>query len=755
MGFWRSIAFRAWITFGIIGLAISIPLSIFFKNQHEEIVYNHTQEEFNNNAQIAATIIKQAITLENFQLLQLFIENISENGDFVFIAIVEDNSVFSCYPEDYTDKVLQKNDDFIYSSSEVNTSLVKGEIIISASKSKSEATLSKLNEPIIYLISISIIASIVLFAFSLFFLTRPIFKAIKVAQELSDRNYDVKIQQSKRDDEIGQLNNSLYTLKENLVILKEENEAFTDSLEDRINVVTAEIKQKNVLTNTLLEISKVFLTASNIDGMSQIKDSLEIICVSLELDKYAFVRVDSTQKVSHLSNAVELNEPIEVDALKRLKVASEKHGIISNETDLDPETGSFIERFIVPQSKFYFYTFVSELGDENFMFLCDTKSRNLYPENLLLTFLDVYASLLNSFLRYIGSEMELKNLNRVLEDKVLEKTKINLEISNSLIGQEKLVMLGELSAGIAHDLNTPLGSIKASSESVGALLNSIMKNSLDIKPAQVQLITKVLQIDPLPDIFLRTREARKATTQISQYLMEIYGDTAPNLSKMIANLGLNIAHKEIIKDIFRQEEPDKIITLLREYITAHTLINVIESSTDNASTVVSNLNRFVKQDLDQIKEPLNLKASVNVLEPLFRYRIKNQFNFSVSISDDHFVYGIEMDLFQVWSNLMKNALDAFEQEDYVPNGAKEITITSERENDDILIHFINNGPKIPDKIRQKILKKFFTTKKDKGTGLGLSIVSKIVAEHYGTIDINSSDELTTFTIKLPTKKRIS
>ncbi len=281
------------------------------------------------------------------------------------------------------------------------------------------------------------------------------------------------------------------------------------------------------------------------------------------------------------------------------------------------------------------------------------KDKKQHSADLMLTFLDVYASLLNSFFRYIGSEMELKNLNKVLEDKVLEKTKVNLEISNSLIGQEKLVMLGELSAGIAHDLNTPLGSIKASSESVGSILNSIMTNSIDISPKQIALIDSVLQLNPLPNVFLRTREAKKATNSISDYFLENKGESYPELSKMIAQLGLNLSHKKIIDDIFQQNNPQKIVALLKQYITAHTLIEVIESSTDNASSVVSNLNRFVKQDLDQIKERLNLKASINVLEPLFRYRIKNNFQFSVAIPEDHFVYGIEMDLFQVWSNLMK------------------------------------------------------------------------------------------------------
>ncbi len=209
--------------------------------------------------------------------------------------------------------------------------------------------------------------------FHFFFLTRPIFKAIKVAQELSDRNYGVKFTEVKRNDEIGRLNNSLYALKENLVILKSENDAFTDSLEDRINEVTAEIKQKNVLTNALLEISKVFLTASNTNGISQMNKSLDIICASLNLAGSSFVRIDSNKQVWQLSNCVEIDHPVKIEDINILKEESQKHGIISQDTRVNSQAQAIIEQLIIPESNFYYYSFISELGDENFIFVCESK----------------------------------------------------------------------------------------------------------------------------------------------------------------------------------------------------------------------------------------------------------------------------------------------------------------------------------------------------------------------------------------------
>ena len=66
------------------------------------------------------------------------------------------------------------------------------------------------------------------------------------------------------------------------------------------------------------------------------------------------------------------------------------------------------------------------------------------------------------------------------------------------------------------------------------------------------------------------------------------------------------------------------------------------------------------------------------------------------------------------------------------------------------VHIRNNGPAIPESIKSRIFKKFYTTKQKRhGTGLGLSIVSNLVAEHKGEISLTSNAEETVFTVRLP------
>jgi signal transduction histidine kinase len=106
-----------------------------------------------------------------------------------------------------------------------------------------------------------------------------------------------------------------------------------------------------------------------------------------------------------------------------------------------------------------------------------------------------------------------------------------------------------------------------------------------------------------------------------------------------------------------------------------------------------------------------------------------------------------MKLFQIWTNLVKNAIDAFEDSEI---DQKYIKISSESDDQSIKIHIENNGPQIPEENVKRIFKKFFTTKQNiNGTGLGLSIVSNIVEEHYGKISLTSDEKKTTFTITFP------
>ncbi|MCH8558643.1 MAG: HAMP domain-containing histidine kinase, partial [Balneolia bacterium] len=109
-------------------------------------------------------------------------------------------------------------------------------------------------------------------------------------------------------------------------------------------------------------------------------------------------------------------------------------------------------------------------------------------------------------------------------------------------------------------------------------------------------------------------------------------------------------------------------------------------------------------------------------------------------------------------NLCNNAFDAMRSvfsmsEDSMSGGYKpKLTVRTKSENGQTLIEIEDNGPGIPDNIKDKILQPFFTTKKGtQGTGLGLSITNDIIKAHGGELEITSQPGLTVFSIRLNQK----
>jgi signal transduction histidine kinase len=105
--------------------------------------------------------------------------------------------------------------------------------------------------------------------------------------------------------------------------------------------------------------------------------------------------------------------------------------------------------------------------------------------------------------------------------------------------------------------------------------------------------------------------------------------------------------------------------------------------------------------------------------------------------------GFAGELNQIWSNLIDNALDAV-----ADSGRVDVTATCERHH--VVVRVVDNGPGIPDHIRQQIFDPFFTTKPvGKGTGLGLDIVRRLISHNDAAIDVDSAPGRTEFRVVLP------
>lgn len=343
------------------------------------------------------------------------------------------------------------------------------------------------------------------------------------------------------------------------------------------------------------------------------------------------------------------------------------------------------------------------------------------------------------------SEEELKKINETLEQKVLENTKKNLDLSKSIVEQEKLATIGEISAGIAHDLNTPLGAIKVGTESVQFTFETIMRDLVSKCTVEQKEMALQFSRNRKVEVFIGGLQLLKERKEMLVNLESDYAgkvDNLPMIAELLVKCRIQPQERDIISTILSWDNPVDVLELFYNVQIICSLLDTIKTSVDKASKVVKDIRSFIKTETSVDRGRVNLHDNIFTVLSIFNYELKRNINLQFEVDEKICIDGFDIKLFQLWSNLIKNAIEAME--DY-PN--KQIVVKSVLRDHEVDIIVQNTGPEIPEEIIDKIFKKFFSTKLRKnGTGLGLSIVKNIIDEHGAKISVNSADGLTTFVV---------
>ena len=338
------------------------------------------------------------------------------------------------------------------------------------------------------------------------------------------------------------------------------------------------------------------------------------------------------------------------------------------------------------------------------------------------------------------SSLLLRNFNRRLQRTIsaeltLKETLNSLDAAHSqLVDSEKMAVLGQLVAGIAHELNNPIAAILRGSDTLITLISTLLdyNQHSGFSLLASQMLQQGLTVRPLSTSEIRGR--------IKNLLPRIK-------DKKIAKLLVNMNLDNIIIPLEYGRDFKQSVLLLNQYFQVGTILRNSNSCSTRIANLVKSLKHYAGQDSETYSST-NIHEGLEETLIIFENKLKNyQVIREYQTLPKIDCYPIELG--QVWTNIISNAIDA-------TNGQGQLIISTINlpydETPNIQVIIEDNGSGIPESIRDKIFELNYTTKRkgNFGLGIGLTICSQIINRHNGYIEIESEyGKFTRFIITLP------
>jgi signal transduction histidine kinase len=317
----------------------------------------------------------------------------------------------------------------------------------------------------------------------------------------------------------------------------------------------------------------------------------------------------------------------------------------------------------------------------------------------------------------------------------------------------KLISLGIMAAGLAHELNNPAAAVGRSAQEAREVFRESSARAVRLGELPMDSEQRAFVARLPEDAARRAENAPELDSldrsdledEVALWLEDRGVEDAWDFAPTLVGANIDVGWLEELEGRLPADAVGDVVAWLAGELTGDELLSEIRQASARISELVGAVKSYSHMDKTSLKEA-DVRKGLESTLVLLGHKLKKG---NVAVTREYAedlppvcAHGGELN--QVWTNLLDNAIDAVE-------GEGRVGIKAEREGDRVLVEISDDGPGIPEEVRDRIFEPFFTTKAvGKGTGIGLDITYRVVVKELGgDIRVSSEPGDTRFEVRLP------